>query len=233
MEAGEEFSSLITRITANASRYLDSKLDPNLPREQLKDKEGNFDYIIIRTTALIAATFLIRSHDPTSEVAIALMEDAQGNIDSLNQGLASLSWQTTGDSSKGVIRDVTYTSGKIRPLDTRGRWSGSWDLLKVKIITGGVLGTATFSVWAKDGDGLKNNQILTEEKITGDFQTISSGLQIRFGGSTDATQAASNDEWEIEVSGWREEVDNSTINSVRMTRGGIGFYNKDSKFGKR
>ena len=91
MEAGEEFSGLITRITANASRYLDAKLDPNLPKEQFKDKEGNFDYIIVRTTALIAATFLIRSHDPTSEVANALMEDAQGNIDSLNKGGAALS----------------------------------------------------------------------------------------------------------------------------------------------
>ena len=100
MEAGEEFSALITRITANASRYLDAKLDPNLPKEQLKDKEGNFDYIIVRTTALIAATFLIRSHDPTSDVATAMMEDAEGNIDALNKGGAALSWQTTGDSSK-------------------------------------------------------------------------------------------------------------------------------------
>ena len=218
MEAGEEFSGLITRITANASRYLDAKLDPNLPKEQFKDKEGNFDYIIVRTTALIAATFLIRSHDPTSEVANALMEDAQGNIDSLNKGGAALSWQTTGDSSKGVIRDVTYTSGKIRPLDTRGRWNGTWDLLKVKIITGGVLGTATYSVWEKDGDSLKNNQIITAEKITGDFQPLGGSLQIRFGGSTDTTQAAANDEWEIEVAGWQEEVDNSAINSVKMTR---------------
>ena len=62
MEAGEEFSSLITRITANASRYLDAKLDPNLPKEQLKDKEGNYDYIIVRTTALISATFLSLIH---------------------------------------------------------------------------------------------------------------------------------------------------------------------------
>mgnify|MGYP003131132348 FL=1 len=218
MESGEEFSGLITRITANASRYLDAKLDPNLPKEQLKDKEGNYDYIIIRTTALIAAVFLIRSHDPTSEIATALMEDAQGNIDALNKGGAALSWQTTGDSSKGVIRDVTYTSGKIRPVDTRGRWSGSWDLLKVKIITGGVFGTATFSVWNKDGDALKNNQLITEETITGDFQHLAGGLQIRFGGVSDTTQAAANDEWEVEVAGWQEEVDNSAINSVRMTR---------------
>ena len=232
MESGEEFSALITRITANASRYLDAKLDPNLPKEQFKDKEGNYDYIIVRTTALVAATFLIRSHDPQSEVANALMEDAQSNIDSLNQGGAALSWQTTGDSSKGIIRDVVYTSGKIRPIDTRGRWSGSWDLIKIKVIDAGVLGTATFSVWVKDGDSLKSSQVITAEKITGDYQHISNGLQIRFGGSTDTTEAAANDEWECEVAGWREEVDNSQVNSVSMTRGGLGMYRRVSKFGK-
>ena len=218
MEAGEEFSALITRITANASRYLDAKLDPNLPKEQLKDKEGNYDYIIVRTTALIAAVFLLRSHDPQSEIANALMEDAQGNIDSLNSGGAALSWQTTGDSSKGVIRDVTYTSGSIRPVDTRGRWSGSWDLVKVKIIAGGALGTATYSVWTKDSDSLKATQVVTARKISGDYQPLAGTLEIRFSGSADDSVATQDNEWEIEVSGWQEEVDNSVINSVRMTR---------------
>mgnify|MGYP003118764126 CR=1 FL=1 len=218
IEAGEDFSTLISRMLANASRFLDAKLDPNLPREQLKDKEGNYDYIIIRTTALIAATFLIRSHDPTSEVAIALMEDAQGNIDALNKGAAALSWQTTGDSSKGIIRDVTYTSGKIRPVDTRGRYYGEWDLVKVVITNAGVLGTATYSVFVKDADKLKATEVVSNRKITGDYQSLTGHLEIRFAGAADSTQAALNDEWEVEVAGWQEEVDNSTINSVRMTR---------------
>ena len=224
MEAGEEFSTLITRITANASRYLDAKLDPNLPKEQLKDKAGNFDYIIVRTTALIAAVFLIRSHDPMSEQANALMEDAQGNIDALNKGNAALSWQNTGDSSKGIIRDVTYTSGSIRPVDTRGRWHGTFDLVRVKIEDAGAMdGTATYSVWVKDGDKLGNqqgSQVVTSEKISGDYQSLSGGLQIRFGGSTKTSTAAANDEWEIEVAGFSEEVDNSAVNSVQMTRSG-------------
>ena len=223
IEAGEDFSTLITRITANASRYLDAKLDPNLPKEQFKDKAGNFDYIIVRTTALIAASFLITSHDPTSEIANALMEDAQGNIDSLNKGGAALSWQTTGDSSKGIIRDVTYTSGSVRPVDLRGRASGvDYDLIKVKISssTAGAIGTAKYNVYVKDNNGLKTNQVVTEEIITGDYQTLAHGLQIRFGGSTDSSTATANDEWEIEVTGWQEEVDNSAMNSVKMTRGG-------------
>ena len=231
MEAGEDFGTLITRITGNASRYLDSRLDPNLPREQLKDKEGNYDYMVVRTTSLIASSFLIKAHDATSEIATNFMEEVDKNIEMLNTGKASLSWQTTGDSSKGIVRDVSYTSGAIRPVDTRGRWAGSWDLIKVLITTGGVLGTAKYSVWTKSGDNLKDNQVVTDEIINGDYQTLAGGLQIRFGGSTDSSTANASgtaDEWEIEVAGYNEEVDSSNIKSGKVTRGGVGIYGRKS-----
>ena len=218
MEAGEEFTAMITQFRTDASRYLDSKLDPNLPREQLKDKSGNFDYMIIRSSALIAAAFLIRATDPTNATATALMEEAQGNIDALNSGGAALSWQTTRDASRGIIRDVTYTDGKIRPVDTRGMWNGTFDLVKVKIIAGGVLGTATYSVWTKDSDTLKTNQVVTAEKINGDYQSSAGGLQIRFAGETDTTEATANNEWEIEVMGATEHIDASGVKSVNNSR---------------
>ena len=72
--------------------------------------------------------------------------------------------------------------------------------------------------FVKDTDQLKNNQVVTEEVITGDYQPLAGGLQIRFGGSTDASVPTASNEWEVEVAGWQEEVDNSAINSVRMTR---------------
>ena len=217
-EAGEEFTTMITQFRTDASRYLDSKLDPNLPREQLKDKSGNFDYMIIRSSALIAAAFLIRATDPTNEVATALMEEAQGNIDALNNGNAALSWQTTRDASTGIVRDVTYTDGQIRPVDTRGNWNGTYDLVKVKIIDGGAIGTATYSVWTKDSDQLKNNQVVTAEKINGDYQALAGGLQIRFGGESDSSTATANNEWEIEVMGAAEHIDASGVKSVKNTR---------------
>ncbi len=226
MEGGEEFTAMVTQYRTDASRYLDSMLDPNMPKEALKDKEGNFDYIIIRTTALIAANFMIKSHDPNSELANALMEEANLNIENINQGRAALSWQVSRDSSQGIVRDVTYTSGKIRPVDTRGEWSGTYDLIKVKIGTGGVLGTATYNVYIKDGDGLKNQQIITNEVINGDYQSLAGGLEIRFAGSTDSTQAAANDEWEIEVFGRHEVVDVSEGKAVKMTRTGRASYKR-------
>lgn len=216
MEAGEDFTTVVTQFRTDASRYLDSMLDPNMPKEAWKDKEGNFDYIIIRTTALIAANFMIKSHDPNSELANALIEEAMQNIENINQGKAALSWQVTRDSAQGVVRDVQYdTAGAIRPVDTRGEWVGHYDLLKVIITTGGPLGTAKYSVFTKDDVKLKNNEVLSNEVIIGDYQPLAGGLQIRFAGSTDAIQ---NDEWEIEVFGKYEDIDASSGKAVKMTR---------------
>ena len=224
MEAGEEFTTMVTQYRTDASRYLDSMLDPNMPKEALKDKEGNLDYIIIRTKALIAANFMIKSHDPNSELANALMAEAMMNIENINEGKAALSWQVTRDSSQGIIRDVTYTAGQVRPVDTRGEWSGTYDLIKVKIGTGGVLGTATYNVYIKDGDKLKNQQIITNKVINGDYQELAGGLEIRFAGSTDSSTATANNEWEIEVFGRHEVVDASEGKSIKMTRTGRASY---------
>ena len=222
MEAGEEFTTMITQFRTDASRYLDSKLDPNLPREQLKDKSGNFDYMIIRSSALIAAAFLIRANDPTNEVATALMEEAQGNVDALNTGNAALSWQTTRDASRGIIRDVSYTDGSVRPVDTRGVWNGTFDLIRVLIVAGGALdGTATYSVWVKNGDKLgiqQGSQVVTAEKINGDYQALAGGLQIRFAGESKTSTATATNEWEVEVMGAAEHIDASGVKSVHNSR---------------
>jgi len=219
MEAGVDWATLKTRYMGNASRFLDSRLDPKLPRERIKDKDGNYDYIIIRSTALITAVFLIRSHDPNSEIAKAMMDEVDGNIASLNGGEATLSWQVTQDSSHGIIREVGSPTAGLRPVDTRGEWSGTWDLLKLKITLAGAIGTAKYSVWTKDStSGLKSNQVVTDEIITGDYQALSGGLQIRFQGTDDSATATLNDEWEVEVMG-REEIADTGVRSVRNTRG--------------
>ena len=220
MESGQEFTAMVTQFRTDASRYLDSKLDPNLPANQFKDKSGNFDYMIIRTTALLCAVLMIRATDPTSEMATAMMAEAQENLDALNNGKAGLSWQNTADASKGVIRDVTYT-GTVRPVDTRGHYSGTYDLLKIKITTGGAIGTAKYSVWAKDGDKLGMNegtQVVTDETINGDYQALSGSLQVRFSGTDFNSTATANDIWEVEVQGWSEEVDANSLKPIRMTR---------------
>ena len=223
MEAGELFTAMVTQFRTDASRYLDSRLDPKLPKSQWKNSAGEFDYIIVRTSALIAATFMVRSKDPSSELATSLEAEYENNIKLLNEGRASLGFQNTGDASMGIIRDLTYTAGKLRPVDLKGRAGGvDFDLIKVQVIDAGVFGTGSYSVWTKDGDQLKNNQVVTAEKITGDYQSLAHGLQIRFGGDSDSDQAAANDEWEVEVRGYNEEIDTGDLKGVKMTR--VRYY---------
>ena len=84
------------------------------------------------------------------------------------------------------------------------------------------------TVKGKDSDKLKNDTIVDSEIITGDFQTLVSGLQIRWSagvidGSTDvATQA---DEYEIELYSASMDATVSNVGSVGLTRGGRGFVN--------
>ena len=220
IEAGEDFSTMVAQYLADASRYFDSRVDPSLPKEQLKDKSGNYDYMVIRTVGLIAACFLIRSKDHASDMAQSFMDEADRNIELLNEGKAALSWQNTADASQGVIRQNSTIQGALHPVDTRGEYTGTWDLLKLEIQTAGQIGTATFNVLGKDSDGLKNNKIVDNEKITGDYQYIAPGLQIRFAGAADDSAAHADDEWEIEVMGRQELVDTSDLQSVKLTRTG-------------
>jgi len=223
MESGEDWATLKTRYISNAEKYLDSRLDGRLPRKQFKDKDGNYDYILVRTTALLACSFLLRASQPVSEIADALFDEAEKNIMSLNDGSTKLSWQVTGDSSQGVIREVSV-SGNLRITDTRGQYHGIYDRVGVKITTAGALGTAKYSIWEKDGDNLGAERMNNSETasyvqtINGQYQPLTSGVDIRFHGDT-ADTATLNDKWEIEFFGKNESMlDNGMPFSVRMTR---------------
>ena len=64
----------------------------------------------------------------------------------------------------------------------------------------------------------EGTQVVTTEIINGDYQTLSGGLQIRFAGTDFDSTAAVNDIWEVEVTGFAEEVDSSSLKPIRMTR---------------
>ena len=231
MEAGEDFATLTQRYRENASRHLESLIDSRLSAEISKDREGNYPYIIKRATALIAISQLLKADDPASEVAGAFMEEATEYIEGLRSGDIQLPHQVTGDSSYGVVRDVTYTSGAIRPVQTRGAYQGTYDLIKVKIIDAGAIGTATYSVWEKSSTDLKSSQVVTAKTINGDFQECAGGLEIRFAGGTDATTATANNEWEIECHGISEDVRSSKTGNIRMSRGAYHMPFKSHKGG--
>lgn len=233
MESGEDAATFTQRYRRNASRFVESRLDSRMAAEMNLDREGSYPYIIKRTTALVAVSMMLKAEDPMSDVAGAFMEEANEYLSGLKTGDIQLPTSVTGDSPFGVIRDVTYTSGKVRPIQTRGSYAGTYDLIKVKIIDAGAIGTATYSVWEKSSTDLKATQVVSSETINGDYQQCAGGLEIRFAGSTDATTAQANDEWEIEVYGVGEDVRTSNVGNINMTRGAWHVGKKRLKGGFR
>ena len=222
MESGVDLTTLLDRIMKNASRYVDARIDAGIPRDAFKDKEGNYDYFLVRTTALVSIHFLVNSHNPGSELADSFMEEANFNIDQINTGKTKLSYQVSGDSSSGVVREVTspQNANPLYIVDTRGHYTGVYDLIKIVISTTGAIGTAKYDVYHGDDTGLKQNKVVDAELITGKYQTIGGGLQVRFAGSTDASVATANDEWELECWGAYESLDGSpgSNTNTRLTR---------------
>ena len=231
MESGEDATTFTQRYRRNASRYVESRLDSRMASEISLDREGAYPYIIKRTTALVAVGMMLKSDDPMNEVAGAFMEEADEYLAGLKSGDIQIPTSVTGDAPYGVIRDVTYTAGRVRPIQTRGSYLGTYDLIKVKIIDAGAIGTATYSVWEKSSTDLNATQVVTAETINGDYQQCAGGLEIRFAGATDSTVATANDEWEIEVYGTGEDVRTSNVGNINMTRGAWHVGRKDVKGG--
>jgi len=218
MEAGEDNNTFKARMIANASAFFTSKVDATLPKEMFTLKDGSYDYFIKRTVGLLAASFMIKSYEPESEIAEAMNDEADNNIQDLNDGIVKLGFQSSGDMSQGNVSKVSVT-GALNIVDTRGDYVGTYDRIKVKITTAGAIGTAKYSVFAKDSDGLKNNLVVDNTIVNGDYQSLVGGLQIRFQGSADSSTATLNDEWEVEVMGKHEHTDSAGIRSVKLTRG--------------
>tara|TARA_R100000234_G_scaffold119228_1_gene101581 strand:- start:1235 stop:2200 length:966 start_codon:yes stop_codon:yes gene_type:complete len=221
MEAGDDWATIKTRFRRKASRLIESHLDNRMSREVMKDREGNYPEIIVHATALQTVILLLKSHDPNNEIIEPFKNELDEIIDGLKSGSIVLPHSVTSDSSKGVIREVSVNGGSdLRPVELKGNYNvPGYDLIKLKVITGGVIGTSTYSVWVKDSDTLKNEQVITEEKITGDYDHVTSGLYIRFSGD-DVSSAVTNanDEYEIEVHSSSIDADMSSIGSVTMTR---------------
>ena len=221
MESGDDWAEIKTRFRRKASRLIESHLDNRLAREVLKDREGNYPEIIVHATALQTVVLLLKSHDPNSEVIAPFQDELSEILDGLKAGSIVLPTAVSSDSSRGVIREVSVNaSSDLRPVELKGNYyQYGYDNIKVIVDSGGVIGTSTYSVYVKDGDCLKAKQVISSEKITGDYDIIVSGLYMRWSGDNVITATTTtNDEYEIEVHSSSINADVSSIGSVTMTR---------------
>jgi hypothetical protein len=221
IESGEDASTLMTRMIRRSSRMVESMLDSRMAREIVKDREGNYPEFIQRAAGLKAIVMLLQAKDPENPIVDSFNEEFNEIIEGYRSGNIQLTNAVTADSGKGMIREVSVNSSSdLRPVELKGTYSGSgYDLIQIKIITGGVVGTATYSVWVKDNDLLKTHQVITAETITGDYDLVANSIYVRFSGDDIATAiVTADDEWEIPVWGANCETTVSQSGSISLTR---------------
>tara|TARA_Y100001938_G_C8092978_1_gene436253 strand:+ start:1912 stop:2871 length:960 start_codon:yes stop_codon:yes gene_type:complete len=223
MEAGDDHSTLISRISKKASRIIEGRIAYRVQDEIHKDREGNYPAIIVHATALQTIIMLLKANDPNMEDIAPLKEELDEIIEGIISGTIKLGL-VNSDSSKGIIRQVSVNaSSDLFPVQLRGHYTGSgYELLKVKIESGeaGVIGTAKMTVTGKSTTTLKSDVLVDSDTITGDFQTLGVGtLYIRWSGD-DVTTATTNnnDEYEIELWGSALESSVTSSGSIKMTR---------------
>ena len=227
MESGADYTTYLQRMRRKASRMVESQLDSRMAREVMKDREGLYPAYIIRATSLMTILLILKANDPNNDYINMFETEYKEIIKGYQDGSIVLPNAVTQDSSKGVLREVSVNSASdLRPVELRGHYGGSdYELLKVKIESGenGVMGTSKYTVYASDGDNLKQDTIVDSEIINGRFKSLGVGsLQIRWSGDDVATAITTAlDEYEIELHGYGMDTSSpSKMGSVRMTRTG-------------
>ena len=225
-EIGQDTDTLITgTIIPRASDMIRSMVQqPLYPRKGvgIASKTGH-DYpeVIVMATAYQAASLIVGVYDTElrDELAGQVMNiEETGIIDKIRNGSISLYQHNDMALNKGVVRKKSVNANSTADIvDIRGRCTVEYDLIEVKIdSSGGTLtrGTdntsITFSTKGHSSAGLQTSDLVTNQIISGGYDSIGRGLEVRFSYGVLNT----NDSWEIECSGILE----TQATPVKMVR---------------
>ena len=210
-ESSRDWATLKTEAVKRASDFIRGFLPfPIYPNKGIgtADAVGN-DYpeIIVRSTAIMAVESLIRPYDVEKADEIksqAINEQGTGFLDMLRTGQVHLYSSESEYKKRGILRSISTnanTTGGI--VDVRGTPSYEWDKIKIIISNGGTIteGSANSSVkfnsFVGNENGLKLQQMATDEVIDCYWQLVGHSMYVRFSAGLYTT----NDEYELEISG--------------------------------
>ena len=222
MEAGEDWAGLkLRKVQEQAERIRSYVPFPILPRKGVGTESASsreYDWIIINANSTLACAELVRPYD--SELSLELEkriidpETELGTLDLLKKGEYQL-WNQgeNQDSLRSVSVNASTTSSIV---DVKGNPSAEWDIIKIIIDTGGTLSSGSsssikYSTYGRDETGIKILKIVDDETVTGGWDYVGHGMYVRFSAGVLTT----NDEWELEVSGMRE---NPSIKTAKLWR---------------
>ena len=210
-EASQDWATLKTEAVNRASDFVRSYLPfPIYPNKGVgtADATGSdFPEIIVRSTAIMAVESLVRPYDFERAEQIksqAMNDEETGFLDRLRKGEITLYQSEDESKYRGILRPVSInanTTGGI--VDIKGKSSYSWDVIKIIITNGGVFTagventTVKFSSFVGNENGLKLEQMASDEIIDGYWQLVGHNMYVRFSPGLYTT----SDEFELEVSG--------------------------------
>ena len=225
-EASQDWATLkteaVNRATSFVISYLPFPIYPNKGVGTADATGSDFPEIIVRSTAIMAVESLVRPYDFERAEQIksqAINDEETGFLDRLRKGEITLYQSEDESKYRGILRPVSInanTTGGI--VDIKGKSTYPWDVIKIIITNGGTFTagventTVKFSSFVGNENGLKLEQMASDEIIDGYWQLVGHNMYVRFSPGLYHT-----DEWELEVSG---EIDQrlSAIKTVSTSR---------------
>ncbi|HCV03307.1 MAG TPA: hypothetical protein DG048_11720 [Pseudoalteromonas sp.] len=192
-EESMDFSTLKTAVVNESSDLIRSYINRPIYRRKNADLQGassrDYDFILVRINALLAAADLVRRFDEEKADEIyakALSPDGDGLLDRLKRGDFALWHETTNRSEDGIVQVVSIngsTTGYPRDIKMYGPPNVDYDEVRLVIETGGtfapgVSSPVKFDVYVKNDNGLRMQKVVDAETMNGSYQTMAYGAMV-------------------------------------------------------
>ena len=192
-EESQDFATLKTAVVNESADLIRSYINRPIYRRKNADLQGassrDYDFILVRINALLAAADLVRRFDEDKADEIyekALSPDGEGLLDKLKRGEFALWHETTNRSEDGIVQVVSIngsTTGYPRDIKMHGPPSVDYDEVRLVISTGGTFAPGTsspvkFDVYVKNDNGLRMEKVGDAETMNGSYQSMAYGAMV-------------------------------------------------------
>ncbi len=205
-EGGQDWDTLKTTVCKEQADHMRSYLNRPIYKRGNSNYQGAsdraYDFIVIRINAILACADLVRSSDvERADILEEMALGEDGLLTKLKQKQYVMWNETSYRSESGVIAEIALngnTTGYIEDIKIQGPPHTDYDEVRVVISTGGTFTPGTqspvfYDVYVKNSDGLRMQKVVDAERVTGDYQNLAYGAQIRF----QAGVYTASDEWSI------------------------------------
>jgi hypothetical protein len=225
VESGTDFKTLQNEAIKRASDFIRAYINkPILPRKGTKSADATgdtYEEIITRSTAYLSVSYLLRGEDDEEAdyyEAKALNPEKTGWLDMVKSGDIKLWNEPTERLGSGVVSIISQDASSTGAIiDTKGYATCEYDLILVKITTGGTFESGTtspvqYSSYISNAEGLQMQLSAENETVDGSHQSIGRGISVRF---SEGVYVA-DDSFSVEVNG--EWITTGSIKNAQAYR---------------